>query len=176
MKNIYLIGFMGAGKSKIGRLLAKKLKRQFIDTDELIEIKAKCSIAAIFSKDGESHFRKLEKEIVKEISERNGLIIALGGGAPLYEENWNVIARSGITFYLRHDPDTLFSRLLYARTPRPLLEGHKVTDKLGKIKNLLSEREPYYVKADFIIECNNYSPYKLANMIKNKVKNEENYS
>lgn len=162
--NIYLIGFMGAGKSTIGKLLARRLKRIFCDTDRLVEARAGRSIAAIFSQEGEDHFRTLERQVIKEISQQDGQVVALGGGAPLREENWRAIGSTGISIYLQADAEALFARL-NDKGSRPLLADLEGEDRLKKIRRLLRIREPYYKRAKLIVECRNRSAEELIGEI-----------
>jgi shikimate kinase len=164
MRNIYLIGFMGAGKSTIGKPLAERLKREFCDTDELVEARAGRSIAAIFAREGEARFRELERQVIEEISQKGSHVVALGGGAPLREENWQAISSTGITIYLRADAETLFARL-NDKGSRPLLADLEGEDRLEKIRRLLKIREPYYKRAELIVECRNRSAEELVEEI-----------
>ncbi|MFQ6118069.1 MAG: shikimate kinase, partial [Candidatus Bipolaricaulia bacterium] len=164
MKNVYLIGFMGVGKSTIGRLLAERLKMKFYDTDELVEARAGRSIADIFAGEGEARFRELERQIIEEISQRDGQIIALGGGAPLNGDNWQAISSTGVTIYLRAGASTLFNRLKDEGS-RPLLAGLEGENRLEEIRRLLREREPYYKRAELIVECRERSATKLVEEI-----------
>ncbi len=167
--NIYLIGFMGAGKSTIGKLLARRLKRGFCDTDELVEARAGRPITAIFAQEGETRFRALERQVIEELSQKNGQVVALGGGAPLREENWQTISSTGTTIYLRADPGILFRRL-EEEGSRPLLRRLEGQDRLAEIKRLLEMREPYYRRADEIVECQDRSAGELVNEILERLK------
>ena len=133
MENVYLIGFMGAGKSTVGRDLAARLGWPFRDTDELIEGKAGLSIPEIFAALGEAGFRRLEAEVIREVTGETGLVVALGGGAPLQAGNWHRIKTSGITVYLREEPEALFSRLA-ENGGRPLLSDHEGKERLRRIR------------------------------------------
>lgn len=164
MRNIYLIGFMGVGKSTVGKILAERLKRDFYDTDELIEACAGCSIPEIFARWGEPRFRELEEEAVAEVANRNGLVVALGGGAPLREENWRLISRSGVTVYLKEAEEVLFFRLM-EDSGRPLLASLKGSERLARIRELLSAREPYYLRSDIVVECRGRPPREIAEEI-----------
>jgi len=146
---IYLMGFMGTGKTTVGLLLAQQLGRAFLDTDDLIECAAKMPIAEIFAKFGEAHFRKIEREVIEEVSRRRRVIIALGGGAVCDTQNWATISHSGRTVLLDCRPETIMQRLSQDTT-RPLLPGSAL-EKLGRIQALLAQREPCYSKADLRI-------------------------
>ena len=118
---VYLIGFMGAGKTTISNLLANKLQVPFYDTDQEIEKNEKRSISDIFKKDGELHFRMLETELLRGISENS--IIACGGGLPIYNNNMQFINSKGISIYLKSSTNYLFNRLKKEKKSRPLINN-----------------------------------------------------
>lgn len=150
--HIYLVGFMGAGKTTVGKILARELNRPFIDTDELIEKKSQESIAEIFRNHGERHFRQLETEVLQEISCESQAIVALGGGAILKEENRRLIQNSGITIYLVWDFDVLLPRIWKDRK-RPLVENEKGEQGMRNLKELFQKRESLYKRSDMVIKC-----------------------
>ena len=152
-KNIVLIGFMGSGKSMIARKLAQDLMVELISTDDLIESREKMTIHEIFKNKGESYFRKLEEELVKEVSLRRGVIIDCGGGVVLGKENLKKLKSNGIVFYLEASPEIIYERIKHEKH-RPLL---KTPDPLGCIKELYNQRLPLYNQADFIIDANDAS-------------------
>ena len=144
-KNICLIGYMGSGKSTVGRLAAKRLDMRFADTDELIAGREKRSIPDIFEKDGESFFRRLETGLLKELS-RDGLentLLSTGGGIILAEENRAELKNIGTVIYLRAEADTLYERVRND-TGRPLLN---TGDVRGRIAGMLKMRAPLYEAA-----------------------------
>ncbi|HAF69749.1 MAG: 3-dehydroquinate synthase [Acetothermia bacterium 64_32] len=169
MGNIYLIGFMGAGKSVVGRRLSARLGRPFCDTDELVVEKAGLPIPEIFSRLGEAAFRLLEAEAVREVAGKDGLVVALGGGAPLREENWGLIRKSGVTVYLKEAPEVLFARLS-GDAGRPLLSGTEGEARLRRIKVLLEAREPRYLEADLVISCRGRPPEEIAAEIEERLR------
>ena len=139
MKNIVLTGFMGAGKSVVGRKLADRLGLKVIDTDDVIEEDSGMIISDIFQGHGEQHFRELEKDAVKKVSEFDGHIIITGGGVVINSENIENLRKNGVIIYLHASPEMLYHRVK-DQTHRPLLQ---VEDPLGKIKELLVIREPF---------------------------------
>lgn len=139
--NIALAGFMGTGKSAVGRALARRLGRPFLDMDDVIEQRCGCSIGTIFARDGEPTFRAMEKALVRELSERKELVIACGGGVALDPENIRMLETSGLLVCLQSSPETILKRV-GLDTHRPLLEG--ADDKLGKIRELLAARRDTY--------------------------------
>ena len=152
-RNIYLLGFMGTGKTKIGRILAQRLSWPFLDTDEQIQQEAGLSIPEIFKLKGEKGFRQLEKACIIEISQRKRTVISLGGGAVIDPENWELISKSGITITLSYPPEIIFSRI-NKKTDRPLLDENRYGEKYERIKILLKTRESFYQRADLILHMN----------------------
>lgn len=161
MRNIILVGFMGTGKSAVGKLLAKKLNRDFVESDEMIETREKMPIKDIFEKKGEPYFRLVEKEVVKEASSRKNIVISAGGGAIVDEDNLKNLKNSGIIICLKASPETILKRTKDLKT-RPLLN---VPDPKKKIGELLKKREPYYNKADFSVETDELNPEQVVKKI-----------
>lgn len=150
--NIVLTGLMGAGKSTVGKALAKVLKDYtFIDSDDVIVDIEGMTIPEIFEKKGESYFREVEKNIISELSEEEDLIIALGGGAFESEETRKNLENNCITIYLKSSVERLLNRIKDDKN-RPLLQCE---NPKGKLEELLEKREPNYLKADYIIETGN---------------------
>lgn len=151
--NLYLVGFMGAGKSTVGRLLARKLKRRFMDTDNLIEKKARMPISNIFARRGESGFRKLEAAVLRGVCREGGRIVSLGGGAVLRRANRILLEKTGVTVYLAITPAEIARRLRRQGRARPLLPKRADgTPDPGKLAALLKKREPFYRAADLTIQ------------------------
>ncbi|MDD3570082.1 MAG: shikimate kinase [Lachnospiraceae bacterium] len=148
-KNIVLIGFMGCGKTTLGKKLSIKLKYSFMDTDRYIERKEGMSISQIFEEKGESYFRDLEKNTVEILSKEVGNIIATGGGIIKNEQNMHMLKETGIIVYLKATPEHIFRNIANDDT-RPLLQGE---DKLEKIRILMEERRELYEKyADVTVD------------------------
>ncbi len=152
-KNIYLMGFMGCGKTKIGSLLADKLDLPFIDTDMRIVEESGMSIVEIFEKEGETSFRLKEKVLIETVSRQKGTIVALGGGTVVNPENWRLIAGSGITIALSYSPEIIASRLA-KKEDRPLLNEFSGPERTRRISSLMKTRNPYYQKADLVLHLN----------------------
>lgn len=148
--NIYLIGFMGSGKSAIGRIISKILKRPFVDSDDFIENRAGCSISTIFSEQGEAEFRRLEREAVLELSELQGIVMALGGGAILDPDSWLVLTKTGVTVWLDWPFEILYQRIA-KKTNRPLAQGEP-DEKYAKLFGLYNQRMQSYARARFRIQ------------------------
>lgn len=149
MKKLVLIGYMGAGKSTIGRKLSQKLQLSFLDTDYYIEEKQGRRISDIFEENGEEYFRSLETEALKELLEQPGdRILSTGGGLPLREENRKLLKQMGCTVYLQVSKETILERLK-DDTTRPLLQ---VADREARIEEMLRARHPVYAEtADFTV-------------------------
>lgn len=147
--NIVLIGFMGSGKTTVGKALSAKCGKEFLDTDALIEAKEGRKISEIFAKEGEGHFRKLEYAALKSLLDAKDKIISTGGGIVTYPDNRGLLKKAGKVVYLRVKPETVVKRL-EGDESRPLLVGD---DKLSKVENLLSSRKAMYEDAaDIIID------------------------
>ena len=163
-ENIVLIGFMGVGKTSLGRLLASKLGRPFVDLDEKIERDTGLTIPEIFSIHGEKYFRELEKNAVREISARRNIVIATGGGTVKDAENLRLLKNSGFVVCLTTEPEEIFRRT-ERRGERPVLDAAK-ENRLETIRKLLAERQPFYSQADFQIDTTDWSPLQIVSEIK----------
>ncbi len=161
LPNLYLIGFMGTGKSVAGELAAQKLGLQFIDSDNEIERHAGQEISAIFEKSGESAFREMEKEFITNGHPRFGCLVSCGGGLPVQEGMLDALKERGLVIALWASPETIFERTKDNPT-RPLLQ---VPDPLGKIAELLGTREGAYLAADKIISTEQRSTKTVSELI-----------
>lgn len=165
-KNIVLVGFMGTGKTSVGKALAKKLGRPVIDIDRVIEEKEKRKISDIFEKEGEPRFREIEKETIRAQAAREGAVITTGGGAVLDPQNVEALRKNGTLVALLASPETIFERVSNAKH-RPLLIGK---DMLAEIKRLLAVREPYYRQSDHQFQTDGRTAGQVADMILNALK------
>ena len=161
--NVILTGFMGTGKSSLGKMLAAKLGRPFVDIDKKSEDDAKLSIPKIFERFGEEHFRALEKSAVRELCEKRGLVIATGGGTVKDEENLHLLKNSGVLICLTATPEEIFSRTA-RRGERPVLDGGG-NERLATIKRLLAERKKFYDCADYHVDTTHWSPIQIIGSI-----------
>lgn len=149
---------MGTGKTSVGKELAKKTKRHFVDLDELIEFKEKRSIRDIFSKSGEPYFRKAESKVLKEVSREDNFVVGCGGGIVLDKKNIKVMKNTGILVCLKAAPQIILKRVCGC-AHRPLLN---VADQKKQIIHLLKLRAPYYAQADKMIDTSKLSVRQVA--------------
>jgi len=159
--NVALIGFMGAGKTSVGRLVAENLGFEFLDTDELIQSRIGRTIADIFAKEGEPAFRALEKQVVQELSTRDRTVISTGGGLPTNAGNLTALKSFALVVCLWASPEKIWERVRN-QSHRPLLHD---TDPQKKIRELLAAREPFYKQADVLINTDLRSVREAAQQI-----------
>ncbi len=159
--NIFITGFMGTGKSTIARALSKKTKKKWIDMDYMIEEREGEPIVDIFNMQGETYFRKLEREVLSEIIRQENLIIATGGGALLDEKNYQLVKKNNIIILLKATPEVIFHRL-QKEDNRPLLSGQ---NKLDRIANLMSQREDKYSRFKHHIDTSNLTVEQVVEKI-----------
>lgn len=141
---------MGSGKTTICKKLARKLSMEWVDLDLEIEKEQKQSVQDIFDKNGELFFRHLEHQMLQQIIKKNNLVIACGGGTPCFYDAMSLMNSHGITIYLKHTPESLYSRLVQSKSGRPLLKNRNEETLLNYIKETLFDREPTYLKAKII--------------------------
>ncbi len=151
-KPIVLLGFMGSGKSTLGKQLAASLGWTFIDLDRFIETKENRTIPEIFEQYGETSFRKLESKALKKVLAYPHQVIAIGGGAPCNPANLKLIKEKSLSVYLKISEPQLLHRLLFSANSRPLLIGKSESETQTFVADLLAAREPFYLQADIIIE------------------------
>ncbi|OGW75271.1 MAG: hypothetical protein A2Z72_00915 [Omnitrophica bacterium RBG_13_46_9] len=161
MKNIVLVGFMGTGKTRIAKMLSERLNMDYVSTDDLVEEKEKTPISEIFSKKGEDYFRRAEKYAVKKASLMENIVLDTGGGVVIDPENVENLKKNGVVICLWAEPEIILERTKrYAH--RPLLN---VDSPLGKIKELLAIREPFYKRAGYHIDTSKMSAEQVADEI-----------
>ncbi len=160
--NIFLVGPMGAGKSAVGRQLARMLHLDFVDSDDQIEARTGVDIGFIFEKEGEDGFRHREAAVIDELTQRDGVVLATGGGAVIRDENRSHLGARGFVVYLYTSVDQQFSRTSRGQE-RPLLQN---TDRLKKLEELLAVRDPLYREiADLVVETDGRKVKAVANEI-----------
>lgn len=152
MKRIFLIGYMGAGKTTIGRELAKELNLDFIDLDHFIQARFQKTVNQLFQDAGESEFRNIEKKMLREVGEFENVIISAGGGTPCFFDNMEYMNQSGTTVYLKASADVLSARLNISKDKRPLIKDKNEEELNSFIIDSLCKREPFYSQATVVFE------------------------
>jgi shikimate kinase len=160
-KNIFLVGFMGAGKSTVGRILARKLGWRYCDADKVIETKCGKTVSEIFSSDGELRFRDLESETIESLAGKERQVVATGGGAVMRGENMRAMKRGGVTVYLKAPMGVIWERIRHSKA-RPLLD---VDNPFEAASGLLQKRIPYYEAADITVDTEGLTPEEAASEI-----------
>lgn len=151
---ILLIGYMGAGKTTIGKALSDEMNIPFYDLDWYIEARMHRNIKQLFEERGEEGFRKIEQAMLHEVAKNENVIIACGGGTPCFFDNMDYMNRQGTTIYLKALPEVLYAHLKMGKIIRPLLLG-KTEEEIGQlIVRQVAERESYYLKAEYVLNIN----------------------
>lgn len=153
MKRIFLIGYMGAGKTTVGKDLATLMGLSFIDLDCYIEERYYKSISRLFAEKGEEGFRDIERRMLHEVAMFEDVLVSTGGGAPCFFDNMAFMNGEGTTVYLRVSVRELASRLDVCRTTRPVLEGRKGAELEAFVAESLEKREPYYAQASIVFDA-----------------------
>lgn len=174
MERVYLIGYMGCGKTTIGKRLAKTLGWDVIDMDSRIENRYRKSIPDIFASEGEESFRKKERFILEELSALENVVISTGGGAPCFYDNIDVMNSSGLCVYIRMTPEALADRLKHAKANRPLLKDKTEDELIDFIRQQLEKRRAFYEQAQFVVDNDNGTPEEAAARVMELLKSQEN--
>jgi shikimate kinase len=162
-KPLFLVGFMGTGKSTVGRLVAARLSRAFVDTDDRIESEAEATVAEIFAGEGEAAFRAREAGVVARLVEDGGeLVVSVGGGAPAHGDNLDRMLAGGVVIALEATPDEIFRRVGDVKS-RPLLARAK--DPRAEIARLLELRQPHYARAHLRIDTTGLAPSQVVQRV-----------
>ncbi len=165
MTRIIIIGYMGAGKTTVGKALSKELGIPFYDLDWYIESRMHKTVPQIFAEKGEEGFRKIEYNLLREVAEFENVIISCGGGTPCFYDNVDYMNKQGKTIYLKATPEVLYGHLKMGKTVRPLLVGKSKEELLDFITEQLAKREPFYTKARYTLDVNlmdNYEKIKIS--------------
>ena len=154
MRRIILIGYMGSGKTTVGKALSKETGMMFYDLDWYIESRMRKTVSQIFAEKGEEGFRKIEYNMLHEVAEFENVIISCGGGTPCFFDNMDYLNQQGDVVYLKATPETLYKHLLMAKIERPLLKDKTPEELIDYITEHLKERAPYYEKAHYTLDVN----------------------
>lgn len=166
LDNIFLVGLMGAGKTTVGRQLARQLGKRFVDSDHEIEMRTGVRIPVIFEIEGEAGFRKREEAIIDDLTMQSGIVLGTGGGAVLSSANRAHLTSRGMVIYLRGIPEQLYERTRHDKN-RPLLQ---TDNPLAKLKTLFAERDPLYREvADIVVDTGRQSVASLTRQLKDKL-------
>lgn len=162
---IFLVGFMGAGKSVVGRRLANSLNLSFYDLDEEIESHYKMSVSAIFQKYDEACFRKLETSVLESFSNKDDFVLSCGGGTPCFGENMALMNSIGTTIYIKLPTDELVGRISSSYHKRPLTDGKSDEDLASYVDAMLKKREPFYSMAKITVDASGTDKETLVEKI-----------
>ena len=170
MRRIILIGYMGSGKTTVGKALSKETGMMFYDLDWYIESRMRRSVSQIFAERGEEGFRQIEYNMLHEVAEFENVIISCGGGTPCFFDNMDYLNQQGDVVYLKATPETLYKHLLMAKVERPLLKGKTKEELLRFIKTQLSTREAFYNKARYHLDVSLLDNYEKIGITVDKLK------
>ena len=178
MSLLFLVGYAGSGKSSLGRRLAHSLGYSFVDTDNRVEQSVGASIADIFYYEGEVYFRQAERDVLESLAQEDmsrGLVVATGGGMPVWQDNMEWMNSHGITIYLVRPAEQILSRLTdYGREKRPMFRGKSDEELRAFMAQQMTEREPYYTKAHIVVDCSSMGDAQVVEYIVNKIYNSTN--
>ena len=159
MRRIILVGYMGSGKTTVGKALSKETGMMFYDLDWYIENRMRKSVSQIFAEKGEDSFRKIEYNMLHEVAEFEDVIISCGGGTPCFFDNMDYLNQQGDVVYLKATPETLYKHLLMAKVERPLLKGKSAEELIDYITEHLKQRAPFYEKARYVLDVSVLDEY-----------------
>ena len=165
MKRIVLIGYMGSGKTTVGKALGKEIGLPFYDLDWYIESRMRKKVSQIFAERGEDGFRVIERNMLHEVAEFEDVVISCGGGTPCFFDNMDYLNQQAQVVFLRCEPEVLKEHLLMGKGDRPLLKGKSAEELIGFIRQQLEYREPYYLKAKYTLDVSlmdNYDKIKIT--------------
>ncbi|MBO7220530.1 MAG: shikimate kinase [Alistipes sp.] len=163
---LYLTGYMGTGKSTLGRKIAKRTELPFLDTDKMVEEAEGATVADIITYAGEEYFRNAERKALEQTAKYENAIISTGGGLPVWGDNQAWIAEHGVSVYLRRSPEQILMRLSpHGRYKRPKLRGLSDEEVLQVMREGIAEREPIYLKADIVIDCSQVNDHEITDKL-----------
>lgn len=164
---LFLVGYMGCGKSSLGRKIAKRAEMRFVDMDSVIEEREGASVGDIFRYEGEEYFRGKERELIEEVAlAADDVVVSTGGGVPTWQDNMSRMNEIGVVVYLRRTAERIASRLSpHGRQKRPKLRGLNDEELVRFMRENMAEREPFYSQARYCIDCDNLSDEELIEKI-----------
>jgi shikimate kinase len=170
MKRIILVGYMGSGKTTVGKALARELGLQFYDLDWYIENRRRKTVPQIFAERGEAGFREIERNMLHEVAEFEDIVLSCGGGTPCFFDNMDYLNQQGDVIWLKADAEVLYKHLLMGKTERPLLKGKSPEELITFIREQLAQREPFYSKAHHVLDVNLMDTFDKINISVTKAK------
>lgn len=164
---LFLVGYMGCGKSSLGRKIAKRAEMRFVDMDSVIEKREGASVSDIFRYEGEEYFRGKERELIEEVAlAEDDVVVSTGGGVPTWQDNMSRMNEIGVVVYLRRTAERIASRLSpHGRQKRPKLRGLNDEELVRFMRENMAEREPFYSQARYCIDCDNLGDEELIEKI-----------
>ena len=171
MRRIILIGYMGSGKTTVGKALSKQTGMMFYDLDWYIESRMHTTVPKLFTERGEEAFRKIEYNMLHEVAEFEDIIISCGGGTPCFFDNMDYLNQQGDVVYLKATPEVLYKHLLMAKVERPLLKGKSPEELIAYISQHLQERAPFYEKARYTLDVSVLDDYDKINISVERLRN-----
>ena len=165
MRRIILIGYMGSGKTTVGKALSKETGMMFYDLDWYIESRMRKTVAQIFAERGEDGFRKIEHNMLHEVAEFENVIISCGGGTPCFFDNMDYLNGQGDVCYLKASPEVLYNHLLMGKVERPLIKGKSPEELIAFITEQVAKREAFYTKARYTLDVSlmdNYEKIQIS--------------
>ena len=170
MKRIILIGYMGAGKTTVGKALSKELGIIFYDLDWYIESRMRKKVSQIFAERGEEGFRQIERSMLHEVAEFEDVVISCGGGTPCFFDNMDYMTQQADVVWLKAEPEVLYKHLLMGKTERPLLKGKSPEELISFIRQQLEQRTPYYSKATHAVDVSLMDTYDKIHITVNNIR------
>lgn len=167
-RRVFLIGFMGSGKTYWGNKWAERSALSFFDIDAIVEAGQEKTIAEIFAQDGEDHFRNLETDALKNFSSQQNVIVATGGGTPCFNDNITWMNENGTCIYLQSSPEKIFERLTSETEKRPMIKHLQNGELLFYITEKIKEREPFYKQAEIILDVDDLPENYIPDVLKSK--------
>ncbi len=164
MHRIIIIGYMGAGKTTVGKALAKALDMDFYDLDWYIESRMRKTVAQLFAEKGEAGFREIERRLLHEAAEFEDVVLSCGGGTPCFFDNMDYLNQQGDTIFLDADPEVLYKHLKMGKTVRPLLKDKTPEETIAFIHEQLASRRQYYARSKYTLNVNLLDSYEKINI------------